>query len=90
MVLVMCYSGFRLGAFSTIETHLEEEIPYFKGGVKTQAGRNRIVPIHSAVLEMVKEMDGEYLCGKSPSQFRQDMKRKIKLQKNTYKGTTGP
>ena len=63
MVLVMCYSGFRLGAFPAIETHLDEEIPYFKGGVKTQAGRNRIVPIHNAILEMIRLK--KYSCGKA-------------------------
>mgnify|MGYP002624765367 CR=1 FL=1 len=77
MILVMCYTGFRIGAFGSIETHLEGEIPYFKGGVKTEAGKNRVVPIHSLILPIVKEMNGVYLCGKSESQFRRDMKKKL-------------
>ena len=80
MILVMIYSGFRIGAFAKegkMEMHLDCEIPYFKGGVKTAAGRGRIVPIHSAILEMVREMDGVYLCGKSYIQFYRDMKRTL-------------
>ena len=79
MVLVMCYSGFRVGEFAAdnFETHLEGEIPYFRGGLKTAAGRDRIVPVHSLILPMVKEMNGVYLCGKSGSQFRRDMKEKM-------------
>ena len=47
-ILVMIYSGFRIKAFETIEINQEEQ--YFKGGVKTQAGKNRIVPIHCSIL----------------------------------------
>ena len=79
MVLVMCYTGFRISAFEDpgFETHLNDELPYFEGGVKTESGRNRIVPVHSAILEFVREMNGQYLCGKSASQFRRDMKAKM-------------
>ena len=79
MVLVMCYSGFRIGEYKAVnfEIHLEEEIPFFKGGLKTDAGRDRIVPIHSAILPLVKEMNGEMLCGKSVSHFRKLMKEKM-------------
>lgn len=47
-ILVMIYSGFRIKAFETIEINQKEQ--YFKGGVKTQAGKNRIVPIHNSIL----------------------------------------
>ena len=46
-ILVMVYSGFRIKAFETIEINKNEQ--YFKGGVKTKAGKNRIVPIHSSI-----------------------------------------
>ena len=52
MVLIMCYSGFRIKAFTNMETNLKEQ--YFKGGVKTRASKERIVPIHSAIYDMVK------------------------------------
>lgn len=52
MILILIYSGFRISAFESIEVNLSEG--YFKGGVKTAAGKNRIVPIHSAVLPFVQ------------------------------------
>lgn len=48
-ILVMVYSGFRIKAFETIEIDREEK--YFKGGVKTRAGKERIVPIHDSILD---------------------------------------
>lgn len=53
MLLIMCYSGFRIGAFETLEVNLEEG--YFRGGLKTAAGKNRVVPIHSAILPFVQD-----------------------------------
>lgn len=52
-ILIMVYSGFRVSAYRDMEVNLEER--YFRGGVKTKAGKNRIVPIHSAIYDMVKE-----------------------------------
>ena len=87
MILVMCYSGFRISAYETMETNLEER--YFRGGVKTDAGKGRVVPVHSALLPLLQSMvasseasgdpSGDrgavrYLCGKSSQQFRRDMK----------------
>ena len=53
MILIMCYSGFRIAAYETIEVNLEG--CYFKGGVKTRTSKNRIVPIHSGILPLVKK-----------------------------------
>lgn len=47
MILIMIYSGFRIKAFETIEINREEL--YFRGGVKTSAGKGRVVPIHNAI-----------------------------------------
>ncbi len=47
MILIMIYTGFRIRAFETIELNTEEL--YFKGGVKTIAGKGRVVPIHPAI-----------------------------------------
>ncbi len=52
MILMLIYSGYRIAAFETIEINLKEG--YFKGGVKTAAGKGRIVPIHPAILSFVK------------------------------------
>lgn len=80
-ILIMLYSGFRIGALLQMKlskVNLEELT--FQGGVKSNAGRNRIVPIHSKISSLVeqyvKEAPGEYLFYDrkykklSPNQFR--------------------
>lgn len=52
-LLIMCYSGFRISEYKTLEVNLEQN--YFKGGIKTKSGKNRLVPIHSAILPMVRD-----------------------------------
>ena len=72
MILIMCYSGYRISAYSSLEVNLKEK--YFRGGVKTAAGKNRIVPIHSGIYEMVVERwKGCDLLGCSPAAFRKSM-----------------
>ena len=52
MILIMCYSGFRITAYKEMEEiNLEEK--YFKGGIKTKSGKGRYVPIHSAIYPLV-------------------------------------
>ncbi|MDO5362872.1 MAG: integrase [Eubacteriales bacterium] len=58
MVLIMCYSGFRISAYRSLYVNLEEK--YFQGGVKTAAGKNRIVPIHSSILPFVSSRIEKY------------------------------
>lgn len=50
-LLIMCYSGFRISAYKSMDINMNEH--YFCGGVKTRAGKGRIVPIHSAIASMV-------------------------------------
>lgn len=50
-ILILIYSGFRISAWKTMEVNFDEQ--YFKGGVKTAAGKNRFVPIHPGISEMV-------------------------------------
>lgn len=52
LILILCYSGFRIGALETLYINLEQM--YFKGGIKTNAGKDRIVPIHSSIQPLVK------------------------------------
>ena len=54
MILIMCYSGFRIGAWKTMRTALTEG--FFQGGIKTACGKNRIVPIHSVIRPLVEEL----------------------------------
>lgn len=58
MLLIMIYSGYRISAFPKLEVNLEEK--YFKGGVKTKAGKDRIVPIHSGIYELVERRISRY------------------------------
>ena len=58
MILIMCYSGFRISEYKKLEINLEKK--YFCGGVKTAAGKNRIVPIHSSIFPFVKERIERY------------------------------
>lgn len=73
-ILIMCYSGFRISEYKTLEVNLEEG--YFKGGIKTAASKNRIVPIHSAILPLVRrrmEVFGS-LMEVTPCTFRKRFK----------------
>lgn len=67
LVLILCYSGFRISAFESMEINLEEM--YFRGGVKNKTSKNRIVPIHSCIQSFTKpfpkgykKMISEYLA----------------------------
>ena len=53
MLLIMCYSGFRVKAYTDMEVNLTDG--YFKGGVKTKTSKARTVPIHSAIYALVKK-----------------------------------
>ena len=75
-ILIMCYSGFRISAYETLITNLDEW--YFQGGVKTKAGKDRIVPIHSGIRDLVRDAAGDYLFGRSAYQFRRVMVAELK------------
>ena len=68
MILIMCYSGFRISAYTKMETNLNRR--YFKGGVKTAAGKERIVPIHSLIYDFVSQRDPNDILGCTPENFR--------------------
>ena len=69
VILIQCYSGWRpqeLGLIRIEDVDLENNV--FYGGIKTDAGTNRAVPIHPRILELVKaryneaiELDSDYL-----------------------------
>lgn len=87
MLLIMCYSGFRIAAYSDMETNLDE--CYFKGGVKTKASKNRIVPIHPAIQEITSaryEKYGRNLIGTTIHTYRIKMRKKLEelgIEKHT-------
>ena len=54
-ILIMLYSGWRIIEFCTLKTEavdLKEET--MKGGVKTRNGKDRVIPIHSKILPLMK------------------------------------
>ena len=64
-VLTFLYTGFRISELLDIQTaNVDLEIGTIKGGTKTRAGKDRIVPIHSLILPFITarvKQGGEYL-----------------------------
>lgn len=68
-ILIQCYMGWRPQELATLRlenVHLDEW--YMEGGMKTDAGKQRIVPIHEKIKELVKHnydfaigIESEYL-----------------------------
>ena len=62
MVLVGCYSGWRPGELCELRCeNIADGV--MKGGMKTDAGKDRIVPIHPKILPLIERYmgNGEYL-----------------------------
>ena len=56
MVLIGIYSGWRPQELAILKiTNIDFEEMTFTGGLKTDAGKNRTVPIHPIILEIVKK-----------------------------------
>lgn len=64
-VLVLIYSGVRIEEFLGMEAaNVDISAQIMRGGVKTKAGKGRIIPIHNATLPFVKsmmELGGKYM-----------------------------
>lgn len=68
-ILIQCYMGWRPQELATLRLdEIDLEQKYIQAGMKTPAGKQRIVPIHSRVYELVKKnynyalsIDSEYL-----------------------------
>lgn len=50
-VLMLCYTGFRVSEFLSLTrfSYHPEDGGYLQGGIKTAAGKNRIVPVHPKI-----------------------------------------
>lgn len=76
ITLVLLYTGMRVGELVEMkraDTHIEEG--YMIGGLKTEAGKNRIIPIHSTIYMIVKEFyeqGYEYLFTKNGKKIRKN------------------
>lgn len=51
--VIMCFSGWRITEFLNLEINLDDMT--FFGGIKTEAGKNRTVPIHPDLVPLVQE-----------------------------------
>ncbi len=80
IILVQLYTGMR--TTEIVEMRRENTFPeerYMVGGVKTEAGKNRVIPIHSTIYMLIKEFyaDGnEYLFTKKGKQISKSTLRK--------------
>lgn len=73
MVLVGIYTGFRPQELSILELeNIDLEEMTIRGGMKTNAGINRIVPIHSKIADLVKK-NYERASGMGSSRLFNDM-----------------
>ncbi len=80
-ILIFIYSGMRIEELlSLTKFNIDIEQKLFTGGLKTQAGKNRIIPIHSKIQKYVMgwyNKDGsEYLIHRNGEKIRQDYYRK--------------
>lgn len=60
-LLILIYTGMRIGELLSIkleDIHLDEA--YMVGGSKTEAGKNRVIPVHNKILPLVKERIEKY------------------------------
>lgn len=54
-ILIMIYTGLRIGELLTIENkNIDLENRTIKGGIKTDAGKDRIIPINMEILPLIK------------------------------------
>ena len=63
VVLIFLYTGMRISELSSLNTenaHLDEECPYVIGGVKTSAGKNRVIPICPKIYPLFVRMSHKY------------------------------
>ena len=74
VILIQCYTGWRPKELEIMKlSDIDLEAGTMKGGVKTRAGKGRIVPIHSKIYDLVKN---RYLDSKSRgSEYLITMKR---------------
>lgn len=78
MLIIMCLSGFRINEYQNIQLNLNEW--YFQGGSKTDTGKNRIVPIHSSIKNIVSARIDRYgkLLPTTAGTFRRNMNNLLK------------
>lgn len=55
-ILILIYTGMRIGELLAVDKdHVYLEEKYLIGGSKTEAGRDRVIPLHDKILPFIKE-----------------------------------
>ena len=81
-IMILIYSGLRISEYETAEINLKDG--YFFGGVKTDAGKNRYVPIHSAIMPLIKRHPNRIsmsICGFRTKMY--EVLQRIGIEKHT-------
>lgn len=60
MLLIMCYSGFRIAEYKGMTVNIDNWS--MTGGLKTEAGKDRVVPIHTLIRPLVLKRIEKYGC----------------------------
>lgn len=85
-ILILIYSGWRVSELVYMEKNkVDLQLGTMQGGIKTQAGKDRIVPIHSLIYPMVQRRmaeNGKYLIQRNgrpirPNSYRDTIWRPI-------------
>lgn len=77
MIIYACYSGWRPGELIALEIeNVDLENDFIKGGIKTTAGKNRLVPIHPLIKPIVKKYYDEAISVGSKYLFNDVSKKK--------------
>lgn len=70
MILIQCYTGWRPGEMcDLLMKDIDLEHGSMTGGLKTKAGINRTIPIHSRIFSLVKARYDKALAANSPYLF---------------------
>lgn len=81
LILILLYTGMRIGELLEIKkenVYLEER--YMIGGLKTEAGRDRIIPIHKRILPLIEKW-----MGKSNSPYLITNKQNLQLSYDSFR-----
>jgi integrase len=59
-VIVFLYTGFRISELLDIKTaNVDLAAGTIKGGIKTKAGKDRLIPIHSSIFDIIRRRVGD-------------------------------
>lgn len=77
IILIQCYSGWRPNELLELETaNINLKEGWMRGGKKTEAGKNRLVPIHSRIRPLIEKYynpANKYLFDVSYDQLRHNL-----------------